>query len=192
MLEEYGPTIIYIPGKKNIAADAMSRLTIPNSDNISEPVASNDASETVHLLGTEHCHSMQVMASFLGTSEATNTILHDSDYDHEMMADCFDQSKKKDITEFHPLDYQTTDCFQQQDEFIMQQLCSGHYSTTIFQCGGKNTIDLITKHGKIVVPQPLQRRLLEWYHSFLLHPGQERTEETIKQHFYWKVMRQHV
>ena len=43
-----------------------------------------------------------------------------------------------------------------------------------------------------MVPQTLQKQVLRWYHSYLLHPGQERTEETIRQHFYWHNMRQDV
>ncbi len=37
---------------------------------------------------------------------------------------------------------------------------------------------------------------MEWYHTYLLHPGETRTEETIAQHLYWpnipKTVQEHV
>ena len=45
---------------------------------------------------------------------------------------------------------------------------------------------------KIYIPLLLQKRLVEWYHNRLLHPGHTRTEETIKQHFWWPKLRDHV
>ena len=52
--------------------------------------------------------------------------------------------------------------------------------------GGGKAYDLICFKNKIVVPKPLQKRIVEWYHNTLLHPGETRTEQTIKQHFCWK------
>jgi hypothetical protein len=42
------------------------------------------------------------------------------------------------------------------------------------------------KDDKIVVPQVLQKNLFQWYHVNLGHPGETRTEKTIRQHFTWK------
>jgi len=36
---------------------------------------------------------------------------------------------------------------------------------------------------KIVVPRSLRKRLIDWYHTILMHPGINRTEPTIKMHF---------
>jgi transposase InsO family protein len=33
---------------------------------------------------------------------------------------------------------------------------------------------------------------VQWYHTQLCHPGEKRTEETIRQHFTWKNLREHV
>ena len=52
--------------------------------------------------------------------------------------------------------------------------------------------DEVTKQTKIVVPKTLQKKLTEWYHLHLLHPGETRTELTIGQHFYWKGIREQV
>jgi len=44
----------------------------------------------------------------------------------------------------------------------------------------------------IVVLTSLTKRLIHWYHSMLCHPGINRTEETIGQHFYWPKMREQI
>ena len=33
---------------------------------------------------------------------------------------------------------------------------------------------------------------MQWYHNVLLHPGHDRTENSIKQHFWWPKMREHI
>ena len=43
-----------------------------------------------------------------------------------------------------------------------------------------------------MIPNGLQKRVVHWYHHVLCHPGINRTEETISQHFYWKNMRDHI
>ena len=47
-------------------------------------------------------------------------------------------------------------------------------------------------NNRIVIPQGLQKRVVRWYHHTLCHPGINRTEETISQHFYWKNMRDQI
>ncbi len=44
----------------------------------------------------------------------------------------------------------------------------------------------------MVIPKSLQPRIVEWYHSYLSHPGINRIEETIGQHQWWPKMRDHV
>ena len=55
--------------------------------------------------------------------------------------------------------------------------------------GGEDKYSLICYNGKIVIPEPLQKHIVTWYHHTLCHPGMTRTEETIRQHFYWKGLR---
>jgi Integrase zinc binding domain len=38
---------------------------------------------------------------------------------------------------------------------------------------------------KIYIPQYLRQRVLSWYHEYLHHPGQTRTEETIRNTMTW-------
>ena len=42
---------------------------------------------------------------------------------------------------------------------------------------------------RIVLPESMQKRAIQWYHDYLLHPGSTRTERTMGQHFYWKGMK---
>ena len=64
---------------------------------------------------------------------------------------------------------------------------NGYHTKSL--CGGGTDIELICYNGKIVIPCALQKYILNWYHTYLLHPGMTRTEETIRQHFYWKNLR---
>jgi len=42
----------------------------------------------------------------------------------------------------------------------------------------------ICHEGKLVIPKPLQRRAVIWYHHYLQHPGHTRLEETMKAAIY--------
>ena len=59
-------------------------------------------------------------------------------------------------------------------------------------CGGGKTHELICRDGKNVIPPSLQSRLVQWYHVQLCHPGETRTEHTIRQHFWWPGLRNSV
>jgi len=48
-----------------------------------------------------------------------------------------------------------------------------------------DTYELITKNDKIYVPKYLQHKCAEWYHLTLVHPGEQRLELTIAQHYTW-------
>ena len=65
------------------------------------------------------------------------------------------------------------------------------YHTLTFS-GGETKYSLICYSGKIVIPPTLQKRIVDWYHTILCHPGIVRTEETIRQHFHWKGIRMDV
>ena len=43
-----------------------------------------------------------------------------------------------------------------------------------------------------MVPKSLQKRLVEWYHTTLCHPGETRMELTISQYFQWDNMQKHI
>jgi hypothetical protein len=45
--------------------------------------------------------------------------------------------------------------------------------------------DLLCYKEKIYIPQSLRQRVLSWYHEYLLHPGQTRTEKIIRNNMTW-------
>ena len=57
---------------------------------------------------------------------------------------------------------------------------------TISFCGASNiNLNVITCEGEIVITSILQSYVLCWHYTHLLHPGMDRTEVVICQHFYW-------
>ncbi len=52
----------------------------------------------------------------------------------------------------------------------------------------ENTL-CVCKVGRLVIPKPLQRRAVLWYHHYLQHPRHTCLEETMNAAMYWKGMR---
>ncbi len=75
---------------------------------------------------------------------------------------------------------------------LLKKLASHrNYSKTTFR-GGDKPHQLICHNGKISLPPSLQQRTVDWSHNTLCHPGETRTEQTIRQHFDWKGLREMV
>ena len=53
-------------------------------------------------------------------------------------------------------------------------------------------INLIAKHGKVIVPEALQDSMADNYHELLQHPGMTRMEATIRHVFDWPGLRERV
>ena len=65
------------------------------------------------------------------------------------------------------------------------------YRINTFRGGGK-TRSLICYSEKSAIPRTLTKHVVRWYHENLCHPGQQRTEATIRQHFHWPTLREDV
>ncbi len=48
---------------------------------------------------------------------------------------------------------------------------------------------VVCKDGKMIIPKPLQRHRVLWYHHYVQHPGHTQLEETMKATMYWRGMR---
>ena len=144
LIEEYGPELIYVPGKHNIVADALSRLNL-------------------------------------------NPVTSPKDMDHIAQLYALD---KEDYSNVNPVQFSIIDREQTNDKTLLSHIKSGSsgYHLKVFRGGGKNW-ELICYNGKIAIPSALQKRVADFYHLLLGHPGMERTELTLRQHYWWKSLR---
>ena len=112
-------------------------------------------------------------------------------FDH--MAECFGLDKSDLPTDLMPVNYKVIEHHQKHDRDLNAKVKSftKNYTLKTFHGGGK-TRELICYNGLIVIPKTLKKKVVEWYHTTLCHPGETRTEQTIRQHFYWKNLRDDV
>jgi hypothetical protein len=47
---------------------------------------------------------------------------------------------------------------------------------------------VVCKDGVLIIPKPLQRHAVLWFHHYLQHPGHTCLEETMNATIYWKGM----
>ena len=61
--------------------------------------------------------------------------------------------------------------------FMKSLLEKETYKLNAFHGRENKEIDLITKDEKIVIPESLQERIVQLYHTFLCHVGETETEK---------------
>jgi transposase InsO family protein len=110
------------------------------------------------------------------------------------MSEIFGLSKDDIPSTIYPLKYSFLEQEQRKDKDLMTNRAN---DSTTFRfkafCGGGKHYDLIvTENDKIVVPKQLQKRVVTWYHETPCHPGETRTEQTIRLNFNWKNLRKDV
>ncbi len=90
----------------------------------------------------------------------------------------------------YPLTFTNIRFHQQTDSTLRNEAASNpKYHLKSFHGGGKQ-IMLICMNNKIVIPKTLQKTIVSWYHTQLCHPGETRTEQSIRQHFWFKNLRE--
>ena len=102
------------------------------------------------------------------------------------LAEAFGYDKQDIANSTCPVTYKLIMREQQADKALMKR---AHASTDIVLRsfhGGRKSRQLLCENGKIIIPKKLQKRIMEWYHKVLCHPGETRTELTINQHLTWK------
>ena len=87
-----------------------------------------------------------------------------------------------------PLTYQTIYKYQHKYNEVVEKLKRANYHNKYF-CGGWNTFMLIYKNNKISAQKIIWRYVVNWYHTYILYPGMERTESTINKQYYWNNLR---
>jgi hypothetical protein len=108
--------------------------------------------------------------SRLPTNDTTSQDNTSSSIEHIFMSD-----------EFFPLAFKTIATAQQQDTRLQNKLLTNASYEQRIICQN----NIIYHENKMVIPQSLQHHILDWYHTFLLHPGTTRMFETVHQHFTW-------
>lgn len=89
----------------------------------------------------------------------------------------------------YPLSLSNIRLAQQDDPLLKTEASSNpKYHLKSFHGGGKQLM-LICMNDKIVIPKQLEKRIVSWYHEQLCHPGETRTEQSIRQHFWFKNLR---
>jgi len=99
------------------------------------------------------------------------------------MAQCFAVTTEELNEEQFPMKPSLVAELQSKDKTLQKSVekgTSAKYSTRIVE-----GTEVITYDGKIYIPQPLRQRVVAWYHEYLCHPGEERTELTIRQTLTW-------
>ena len=97
---------------------------------------------------------------------------------NESMANVFVTTKEIKETDF-PLSPIQIAKYQGLDKTLRHKCISktkDNFSTTKLE-----GVEVITYQGKIYIPVQLQQCVVAWYHEYLMHPGESRTEATIRQ-----------
>ena len=127
-----------------------------------------------------------IVADALSRLEMTS--LEEFQEEYGNTEECF-AADPSDYPTDYPLSYAQLAHEQNKDTALLNEYSKDEQLVrTKFPCSDTE-YELITKGDKIVVPKSMQKKVAEWYHAMLLHPGETRMELTIGQHFYWKKMR---
>jgi transposase InsO family protein len=170
-LEEYNPIFHYIPGDKNLAADALSRLPFSERQTSDPGFFPEKPSDSTSHLATDLA------------SDSFHSILTDD----PVLLDCFVHLPDQYNVPFQ-MDYMTIAEAQVRDAVLLQQsqakplqvqrriLAPGTYVYCYTAAPGGQ--------WKIYLPSTLLRDVVRWYHLALGHCGISRLADTLRMHFH--------
>jgi transposase InsO family protein len=145
--------------------------------------------ELIYLKGQTNIVADALSRLELATPEISNEEMHDMHY----LADNFGLEDDDLPEDVYPLQYKLIATHQnkQKDLFIKLNKKQDGFHLKSF-CGGGKKRTLICRNEKIIIPKTLQRRVVTWYHDILCHSGETRTEQTLRQQFWWPNLRNDV
>jgi hypothetical protein len=112
-----------------------------------------------------------------GTNNVVADALSHLEFDPAM--DAFPLDEEDLPEDAFPIRYRDIAKAQSTDKKLLNNLTKKPtYSKHTFRGGDKNH-KLICHNEKISIPLSLQKRIVNWYHKMLCHPGETRTEATI-------------
>eukprot|EP00804_Cyclotella_cryptica_P002628 CCRYP_010433-RA/>CCRYP_010433-RA protein AED:0.34 eAED:0.33 QI:0/-1/0/1/-1/1/1/0/214 len=165
LLEEYGPEIVYIKGIHNTVADAISCLDFG-------PIV--DVKENWMTFTKCWCHyTVQAV-------EEPSPSKH-SDLKNFVFAN---RSKENAI---YPLTVREIAAAQKTEETLDKLSLLEASKPQLVE-----NVQILSKNGKLVIPQELQQQAVQWYHHYLQHPGTTCLEETFALQCIWKGLRRSV
>jgi hypothetical protein len=97
---------------------------------------------------------------------------------------CIDEIFPTNDNNSFPLDFAMINSHQQAD-ICLQRIKQSNNDYEICIIGHTPIVYI---RDKIVVPQSLQRQIVDWYPMMLAHPSKTRTIKTIEQHFHWQTL----
>ena len=94
-----------------------------------------------------------------------------------------------DIKELHednfPINLKVIQKYQRSEPSIIAKYKNGAYRKCFFLVDSNTDLKLLICKDKIVIISEIQSYVLNCYHTYLLHPIMNRTEENIYQILYW-------
>ena len=161
LINEFDIELKYIKGEANIVADAISRL----------PVALHEPAPSPKDLENATCQLLGI--TDLLVSEANDSFVIDED----------------DIV--FPLSPQIVEVEQKlelntDNEQAIELKAALSKSDSKWKYQEVEGIKIIHFNDKIYVPKSLRKRVLNWYHHYLCHPGGDRLSSTLLQVCVWK------
>ena len=188
LLEEFGPEIVYIKGIDNTVADAISRL---------EYYPSEKEVKDLHYT-QRYCYMAKSLTSCVDESSPMDTSRVD-----DFVQNCFAQvstGENNDTSEdeIYPVTISEIASEQRRDRKLKKffkssnvrskQRYEKHFAIRVID--GDEV--LVYKRHRLVVPAALQSRIIQWYHYYLMHPGQTRLYETLAATMFWPLMESQV
>ena len=174
-IEEFHPIFHYIKGAQNTLADALSRL--PRLEKGEEMTASHPK-----------LHQQSLSAGIgMPTPETSGESLASSILDDEEIVQCLLNFPEVAADETFALDYSAMSTAQQTDERIQRLVQSNpqEYAPHVFTEGDEPVVCHMIGPDKlkICIPDSMVDTVVRFYHTSLVHPGENRMLDTIQQHF---------
>ena len=175
LLEEYAPEIVYIKGIHNTVVDAISWLEY-------NPEVNEQSFANLSIPTKEHRWKgfTALWRSYVEKNPGSHGKVCNSNH---VFANRGNEDK------IYPLRAQEVAYAQRVDATLKHCFRRNHVFDKDFDIRLVDKISIMRKNNRMVIPKPLQRRAILWFHHYLQHPGHTRLEETMQATMYWKGVR---
>ena len=213
LLEEYNPTFHYIPGPKNVVADAISRVPTslaaflshcPTSAPIRPDPKPRNYTESHCLWHTDPLLTECLMAVPTRSAQPSRPTSGQTSGPHypdpvdPLQHDMFLFHPRFDARGNLPFHFATIHTYQQQDPHLTSVLDKDPRRFFKMTLGGYSIICFYDKPDddsswSIVLPDQMLKPLIDWYHKITVHStGMDRLEALIRRNFWHPRIRENV